>query len=158
MNHDNVRPMAINATLHCLTGCALGEVTGLVVGTALGFSAFWTIVLAVVLAFVFGFMLSTLPLLKSGLGFFAALSIVAAADTLSIATMEIVDNLVMALIPGAMSAGLVNPIFWISMPIALVAAFFAALPVNEYLLKQHKGHALVMKYHEKRTHRGEHAH
>lgn len=138
--------MAISATLHCLVGCAIGEVTGLVLGTILGLGAGLTIALSVALAFVFGFTLSTLPLLKVGLGFFSALSIVFAADTLSIATMEIVDNFVMAVIPGAMSATLVNPIFWISMPIALAAAFVAALPVNMYLLKRGKGHALTMKH------------
>lgn len=140
--------MAASATLHCLTGCAIGEVIGLIIGTALGWGNLQTMALAIVLAFVFGFGLSTLPLVKAGLGFFAALSIVFAADTLSIAVMEIVDNIVMAIIPGAMSAGLVNPIFWISMPIALAVAYFAAYPVNKYLLTKGKGHALVMKYHE----------
>ena len=144
--------MAVSATLHCLTGCAIGEVAGLVLGTALGLSNVTTIALAVALAFVFGFALSTLPLLKTGLGFFRSLSIVFAADTLSIATMEVVDNLVMLAIPGAMDAGLVDPLFWVSMPIALAAAFFAALPVNQYLLKRHKGHALTMQYHEAHGH------
>ena len=144
--------MAASATLHCLTGCALGEVTGLIIGTALGWSALQTIALAVALAFLFGYALSTLPLRKAGLGFMAALSIVFAADTLSIATMEVVDNTVMALIPGAMSAGLVSPLFWISMPIALTVAYFVAFPVNKYLLTKGKGHALVMKYHEGHHH------
>lgn len=139
--------MARSATLHCLTGCAIGEILGLVIGTALGLSVGVTILLAVSLAFLFGYALSTLPLLKMGVGFFAALSVVFAADTLSIATMEIVDNAVMALIPGAMNSGLVSPVFWISMPIALTAAFFAAYPVNKYLLKKNKGHALTMKFH-----------
>lgn len=147
LNDKAVNGMAVSATLHCLTGCAIGEVTGLVIGSAFGLPTLVTIALAVCLAFVFGFALSTLPLLKSGLGFFAALSIVAAADTLSIATMEVVDNLVMLAIPGAMDAGLVNPLFWIAMPIALTAAYFAALPVNKYLLKRNKGHALTMQYH-----------
>lgn len=148
-NHDgmSMNKMAASATLHCLTGCAIGEVTGLIIGTALGWSILPTIVLAVVLAFVFGFALSTLPLRKAGLGFFAALSIVFAADTLSIATMEVVDNSVMAIIPGAMKAGLVDPLFWISMPIALAVAYVAAYPVNKYLLTRGKGHALVMQYH-----------
>lgn len=149
---EQLNKMAASATLHCLTGRALGEVTGLIIGTALGWSALQTVVLAVALAFVFGFTLSTLPLRKAGLGFFAALSIVFAADTLSIATMELVDNLVMAVIPGAMSAGLVNPIFWLSMPLALAVAYCAAFPVNKYLLSRGKGHALVMKYHEGHTH------
>lgn len=144
---SGLNKMAASATLHCLTGCAIGEVMGLIIGTALGWSNIQTIALAVVLAFVFGFTLSTLPLRKAGLGFFAALSIVFAADTLSIATMEVVDNTVMAIIPGAMSAGIVDPLFWISMPIALTVAYFAAFPVNKYLLTKGKGHALVMKYH-----------
>ena len=139
--------MAASATLHCLTGCAIGEIAGLVIGTILGWTALQTIALAVALAFVFGFALSTVPLRKAGLGFFAALSVVFAADTLSIATMEVVDNAVMAIIPGAMTAGLVNPVFWISMPIALGAAYLAAYPVNRYLLSKGKGHALIMKHH-----------
>ncbi len=139
--------MALSATLHCLTGCAIGEIAGLMIGTAIGLSTGWTIVLAVALAFLFGYTLSTLPLLKAGLGFGAALSVVLAADTLSIATMEVVDNAVMALIPGAMDAGLVNAAFWISMMIALTAAFFAAYPVNRYLLQRGKGHALTHGYH-----------
>lgn len=142
----SLNSMAASATLHCLTGCAIGEVTGLVIGTILGWSMLPTMALAIGLAFVFGFSLSTIPLKKAGLGFFAALSIVFAADTLSITTMEIVDNAVMAVIPGAMSAGLVNPIFWLSMPIALAVAYLAAYPVNRYLLTKGKGHALIMKH------------
>lgn len=148
----NMNAMAVSATLHCLTGCAIGEVLGLVIGTMLGLGTIQTIALAIGLAFVFGYTLSTLPLLRAGLGFFVALSVVLAADTLSIATMEIVDNAVMALIPGAMDAGIVNPLFWISMPIALAAAFAAAYPVNRYLLSKGKGHALVMKYHSAHGH------
>jgi len=136
--------MAVSATLHCLTGCAIGEVLGLIIGAAFGLGTGLTILLAIVLAFVFGFSLSTLPLMKAGVGFISALSVVAAADTLSITTMEVVDNLVMVLIPGALHAGLIDPLFWISMPIALVAAFFAALPVNKYLLTKNKGHSLTM--------------
>lgn len=140
--------MAANATLHCLTGCAIGEIIGLMIGTALGLSTGVTIALAVGLAFLFGYALSTLPLIKAGLGFFAALSVVFAADTLSIAVMELVDNLVMAIIPGAMDGGLVNPIFWLGMMIALTAAFIAAFPVNRYLIDKGKGHALTHQYHE----------
>lgn len=139
-----MRSMAISATLHCLTGCAIGEVLGLILGIILGLGTVPTIALAVTLAFVFGFGLSTMPLLKAGIGFTAALSLVAAADTLSILTMEIVDNTIMALIPGALHTGLVDPLFWISMPLSLAIAFLAALPVNEYLLKRNKGHAITM--------------
>jgi Domain of unknown function (DUF4396) len=140
--------MAASATLHCLTGCAIGEIAGLMIGTALGLSTGITIALAVVLAFLFGYALSTLPLIQAGLGFTAALSVVFAADTLSIAVMEIVDNAVMAIIPGAMDSGLVNPIFWIGMIVALSAAFAAAFPVNRYLIDKGKGHALTHQYHE----------
>jgi hypothetical protein len=152
-HHDmgSVNKMAVSATLHCLTGCAIGEIAGLMIGTAIGLSTGWTIVLAVSLAFLFGYVLSTLPLLKAGLGLGAALSVVLAADTLSIATMEVVDNLVMALIPGAMDAGLVNVIFWVGMIIALTVAFFAAWPVNRYLLQRGKGHALTHEYHGSQT-------
>lgn len=153
-----INQMAVSATLHCLTGCAIGEVTGLIIGTALGLETHVTILLAVALAFVFGFALSTLPLLKMGVGFFAALSVVFAADTLSIATMEVVDNAVMAAIPGAMNAGLVNPLFWVAMPFSLFVAFLAAYPVNNYLLSKGKGHALIMKYHGNHEHHAHHNH
>lgn len=139
--------MAASATLHCLTGCAIGEVLGLMIGTAAGFSTAGTIALAIGLAFLFGYTLSTLPLVKSGMAVGAAITLVFAADTLSIATMELVDNLVMAVIPGAMDAGLVNPIFWVSMPIALAVAYVVALPVNRYLLQRGKGHALTHEHH-----------
>jgi len=144
MNSRN--SIAANATLHCLTGCAIGEIVGLMIGTALDLRNSVTIALAVALAFVFGYTLSTLPLIQAGLGFFAALSVVFAADTLSIAVMELVDNLVMALIPGAMDAGLVNPIFWLGMMIALTAAFVAAFPVNRYLIDKGKGHAVAHQF------------
>ena len=151
-DNTKLNSMAASATLHCLTGCAIGEVAGLVIGTLLGLNPIATIALAVALAFLFGFTLSTVPLRKAGLGFFAALSVVFAADTLSIAVMEVVDNAVMLLIPGAMEAGLVSPLFWVSMPIALAAAYVAAYPVNRYLLTKGKGHALVMEYHQGHHH------
>jgi hypothetical protein len=143
----NLSAMAASATLHCLTGCAIGEVLGLIIGTAAGFSNGATIVLSIALAFLFGYTLSTLPLIKSGMAVAAAVTLVLAADTLSIATMEIVDNLVMTVIPGAMNAGLVNPTFWIGMPASLLVAFFAAYPVNRYLLQRGKGHALTHEHH-----------
>lgn len=142
-----VNRMAASATLHCLTGCAIGEILGLIIATAVGLSTGWSIALAVALAFLFGYTLSTLPLLRSGLALGAALSLVLAADTLSIATMELVDNAVMALIPGAMEAGLVNVVFWVGMLIALSVAFAAAYPVNLALLKRGKGHALTHAHH-----------
>ena len=153
MHHDghvqsnNINKMAVSATLHCLTGCAIGEVLGLVLGTALGLSNAVTIIISIALAFVFGFTLSMIPLRRAGLAFMAALSVVVIADSLSIATMEVVDNTVMALVPGAMNATLANPIYWLTMPLSLGAAFVAAVPVNIFLLKRNKGHALTMKYH-----------
>ena len=142
----NINSMAASATLHCLTGCAIGEILGLVIGTILGLSIGANIALAVVLAFFFGFALSTLPLLRMGIAFGAALSVVFTADTLSIATMELVDNTIMVIIPNAMNADLVNPLFWVSMSVALIAAYFAAYPVNKYLLKKGKGHALLTEH------------
>lgn len=147
MSNPSLNAMATSATLHCLTGCAIGEIAGLMIGTAMGLGNVATIALAVALAFLFGYALSTVPLIKAGLGLGAAMSVVLAADTLSIATMELVDNLIMAVVPGAMDAGLVNPLFWLTMAVALTAAFFAALPVNRYLLTKGKGHALVHEYH-----------
>ncbi|HET6562954.1 MAG TPA: DUF4396 domain-containing protein [Marmoricola sp.] len=157
MKDKALNAMAASATLHCLTGCAIGEILGLMIGTAIGLSAGLTVVLAVALAFVFGYALSTLPLLQAGVGFVAALQVVFAADTLSIATMEVVDNLVMLVIPGAMDAGLVNPIFWVSMTLALAVAFAAAFPVNRYLLAKGKGHALTHEYHHGHDGRADHA-
>jgi hypothetical protein len=148
MRDTNLNGLAASATLHCLTGCALGEVVGLLIGTALGLGSVPTIALAVALAFLFGYALSTLPLLRMGIAFKAALGVVLAADTLSIAVMEVVDNAVMAGIPGAMDEGLVNPIFWIGMIVALTAAFVAAYPVNRFLLARGKGHALTHQFHE----------
>ena len=148
-HHDmgSTNAMAVSATLHCLTGCAIGEILGLMIGTAMGLGNVATIALAVALAFLFGYTLSTLPLLRAGLGVGAALTVVLAADTLSIAVMELVDNAVVAVVPGAMDAGLVNPTFWLSMMLALSVAFFAAWPVNRALLARGKGHALTHGYH-----------
>lgn len=138
---------AASVTLHCLTGCAIGEIAGLIIASILGFNTFFTIAIAVALAFFFGYLLSLIPLLKAGMTFFAALSLVFAADTLSILTMEVVDNLVMAVIPGALHSGIVDPVFWISLSIALFVAFLAAYPVNKYQLKKGKGHGLMHKHH-----------
>lgn len=147
---------AASATMHCLTGCAIGEISGLIIGEILGLGAAVTIVLAVTLAFIFGYSLSLLPLVKAGIALTTALSTVLAADTLSIAVMEFIDNAVMAAIPGAMEAGIVNPIFWLSMSLALSAAFFAAYPVNRYLLNRGKGHALLHEHHQRGGHHHEH--
>ncbi|WP_205014208.1 DUF4396 domain-containing protein [Nocardioides albidus] len=139
--------IAASATLHCLTGCAIGEIAGLMIGTAAGLSDAQTMALAVGLAFVFGYALSSLPLVGDGMSLGRALRLVLAADTLSIIVMETVDNAVMAAIPGAMGAGLVNPVFWLGMMIALSAAFLAAFPVNRYLIDRGKGHALHQDVH-----------
>jgi hypothetical protein len=133
--------------LHCLTGCAIGEVLGLVIGTALGWGNVTTIALAVVLAFFFGYSLTMLPLLRSGLALGAAIPLALAADTLSIAVMEIVDNAVMLVVPGAMEAGLASPLFWGSLAFALAVAFVAAFPVNRYLIARGRGHAVVHEHH-----------
>ena len=143
--------LALSATLHCLTGCAIGEVTGMIIGTALGWSDWGTVALAVALAFLFGYTLTNLPLLRGGLALAAVIPIALASDTLSIAIMEVVDNAIMLAIPGAMDAGLSNTLFWGSLSVALAVAGFAAFPVNRWLLKRGKGHAAV---HETGIHGG----
>jgi Domain of unknown function (DUF4396) len=139
--------LSLSATLHCLTGCAIGEVLGMVIGTALGWGDVATIALAVVLAFFFGYSLTVLPLLRSGMTLGAVLPLAFAADTLSITVMEIVDNLVMVVVPGAMEAGLTSLLFWGSLTFALAVAFVAAFPVNRYLISRGKGHAVVHEHH-----------
>ncbi len=140
--------VALSATLHCLTGCAIGEVLGMVIGTALGWSELQTIALAVALAFFFGYSLTMLPLLRAGLALTAVLPLAFAADTLSITVMEIVDNLIILIIPGAMEAGLGSLLFWGSLAFALAVAFVAAFPVNRYLIVRGRGHAVVHQYHQ----------
>jgi hypothetical protein len=135
--------VAFSATLHCLTGCAIGEVAGMAIGTALGFSNLGTIVLAIVLAFLFGYSLTSLPLLRSGMALAAVVPIALASDTVSIATMEVVDTLVVLAVPGAMAAGLGDLLFWGSLAFALVVAGAVALPVNRWLIARGKGHAAV---------------
>jgi hypothetical protein len=135
--------LAFSATAHCLTGCAIGEVLGMIIGTALGWGNFATIALAIVLAFFFGYSLTMLPLLRSGMALAAVLPLAFAADTLSITVMEIVDNLVLLVIPGAMEAGLTSLLFWGSLAFALAVAFVAAFPVNRYLISRGKGHTVI---------------
>jgi Domain of unknown function (DUF4396) len=148
---DNLTAVAVSATLHCLTGCAIGEILGMVIGTALGFYEWGTVALAVALAFLFGYSLTSLPLLRAGFTLAAVVPIALASDTFSIAVMEVVDNAIMLLIPGAMEAGLTNELFWGSLSVALVIAGVAALPVNRYLIARGKGHAAV---HETGVHGG----
>ncbi|MEB3371797.1 DUF4396 domain-containing protein [Saccharopolyspora mangrovi] len=138
---------AISATAHCLTGCAIGEVLGMVIGTALGWGNLATIVLAIALAFLFGYSLTIVPVLRAGVGLGAAIGVAFAADTLSITVMEIVDNLFMVLIPGAMDAGLTSWLFWLSLAAALAIAFVLTVPVNRALIRRGKGHAVVHQYH-----------
>ena len=145
--NSSLNRTAFSATLHCLTGCAIGEVLGIVIGTALGWSNVATIVLAIVLAFFFGYGLTMLPLLRSGIALGAVLPLAFASDTLSITVMEIVDNLIIVVIPGAMDAGLGSLLFWGSLAFALAVAFIAAFPVNKYLISRGKGHAVVHKHH-----------
>jgi hypothetical protein len=138
---------AISATLHCLTGCAIGEVLGLVIATALGWGDAASIAISVALAFFFGYLLTMLPLLRAGLAFGAAVPLALASDTFSIATMEVLDSLAMLFIPGAMAAGLGDPLFWGSLAGALFLAFWAAFPVNRWLIARGKGHAVVHQFH-----------
>ena len=147
-NNASLNRVAFSATAHCLTGCAIGEVLGMVIGTALGWSNVATIVLAVALAFFFGYSLTMLPLLRSGMALAAVLPLAFAADTLSITVMEIVDNLIMLAVPGAMEAGPTSLLFWGSLAFALAVAFVVAFPVNRYLIARGKGHAVVHQHHE----------
>jgi hypothetical protein len=150
--HDlDVNRMALSATLHCLTGCAIGEVVGVIIGTALGWSNAATIFLAIALAFLFGYTLTSWPLLRAGLALATVVPIAFASDTLSIAVMEIVDNAIILVIPGAMDAGLDDVLFWGSLSFALFVAGFFAYPVNRWLLQRGKGHAAV---HETGIHGG----
>ncbi len=144
---------AASATLHCLTGCAIGEVLGMVIGTALGFSNLGTIVLAVVLAFFFGYALTLRGVLRAGVDFRTALKTALAADTVSILVMEIVDNGVMVVVPGAMDAGLGSWVFWGALAFSLAVAFVLTVPVNRWLIARGKGHAVVHHLH----HGGGHA-
>src|ERR687894_2170962 len=139
--------LSFSATAHCLTGCAIGEVLGLVIGSALGWGNLATIALAVVLAFFFGYSLTMVPLLRAQVALASAIPLAFASDTLSITIMEIVDNLIMLLIPGAMDSGPLDLLFWGSLAVALAIAFVAAYPVNRYLIARGKGHAVVHEYH-----------
>ena len=139
--------LALAATAHCLSGCATGEVLGLVTGTALGWPTIPTIGLAVLLAFLFGYAFTMIPLLRAGLAFGAAVKLALAADTISVLIMEVVDNAVMLVIPGAMDAGLGSGLFWASLAIALAIAGAAAFPLNRWLIARGRGHALVHRHH-----------
>jgi hypothetical protein len=153
---SSLNRLAFSATVHCLTGCAIGEVLGMVIGTALGWGDFATIALAVVLAFFFGYSLTMAPLLRSGMALGTVLPLAFASDTISIMIMEIVDNAVILVIPGAMEASLTSFLFWGSLAFALAVAFVAAFPLNRWLIARGKGHAVVHEYHG--GHHGEYEH
>ena len=139
--------MAAQATLHCLTGCAIGEVLGMVVGTAFGWGNVPTMILAIVLAFVFGYSLTLRGVLKAGVDFRTAFRVALAADTLSIAVMELIDNGVIALWPDAMDAHLDDLLFWGALALSLAIAFVVTTPVNKWMIGRGKGHAVVHQYH-----------
>ena len=143
----NLTRLAISATLHCLTGCAIGEVLGMVIGTALGWTTGPTVILAIVLAFAFGYALTMRPLLRSGIGVHDALKVALAADTVSIVVMEIIDNAIILVVPGAMEAGLIDWLFWASLAFALAVAFVLTVPVNRWLIARGKGHAVTHQHH-----------
>jgi len=139
--------MAASATLHCLTGCAIGEVLGMIIGTAFGWHNVPTIVLSVVLAFAFGYALTMRGVLRAGVGVRQAVRVALAADTVSILVMELVDNAVIVVVPGAMDAGLATVLFWASLAFSLAVAFVAALPVNKWMIGRGLGHAVAHEYH-----------
>jgi hypothetical protein len=139
--------LAFSATIHCLTGCAIGEILGLVIATWLGWHDLPSVVLAIILAFVFGYALTIRPLLSSGMSIRQAGRLAVASDTLSITTMEIVDTAIVIAIPGAMAAGLVDPLFWGSLAAALVIAGVVAYPVNRWLIARGRGHAVLHGHH-----------
>jgi hypothetical protein len=139
--------LAFSATAHCLTGCAVGEILGLVIATAAGWGNAASIAIAVVLAFLFGYSFTLVPLLRAGVVLGAAIGLALASDTLSILVMEIVDNAIVLVWPGAMDAGLGDLLFWGSLAIALAIAFAAAFPVNRWLIARGRGHAVVHAYH-----------
>ena len=140
---------AIQATLHCLTGCAIGEVLGMVIATALGLGNTASIGLAIALAFLFGYALTIGPVLRAGVGFRRAAGVALASDTVSITTMEIIDNAFILIVPGAMAAGLTDGLFWWSLAISLVIAFLLTVPVNRRLIARGRGHAVMHEFHSR---------
>ncbi|WP_408640370.1 DUF4396 domain-containing protein [Saccharomonospora xinjiangensis] len=145
--HTATWGMAASATLHCLTGCAIGEVLGMVIGTALDWNNVATIALAIALAFFFGYALSMRGIMRAGVGFKQALKVALAADTISITVMEIVDNGVMIIVPGAMEAPLNSLLFWGALAFAFAVAFVITVPVNKWLISRGRGHAVAHAYH-----------
>jgi hypothetical protein len=144
---DSLTRSAVQATLHCLTGCAIGEVLGMVIATALGWGDAASIAISVVLAFFFGYLLTIGPILRAGVPPKPAVRLTIASDTLSIATMEVVDNAFIVIVPGALAAGLTDSLFWWSLALSLVIAFLVTVPVNRWLIARGKGHAVVHELH-----------
>jgi hypothetical protein len=153
---QSAQKVAASATLHCLTGCGIGEVLGMIISTALAWTAAPSVLLSVSLAFVFGYALSMRPLLGVGMNFKQALGLALAADTVSITVMEIVDNGFILAVPGAIHSGLDSWLFWWSLGVSLVVAFFAAYPLNLWLIKRGKGHAVMHEYHHNSHHHHDH--
>jgi hypothetical protein len=147
MNASHLTKSAIQATLHCLLGCSIGEIIGMVVGTALHLNNGAMIVLSILLAFVFGYGLSVQPVLKAGVPFKKALRVAFASDTISITSMELMDNLVVILIPSALNANVNTALFWESLALSLVVAFIVTVPVNRWLIARGRGHAVMHTYH-----------
>jgi hypothetical protein len=146
-NSRELTRAAVSATLHCLTGCALGEILGMVISTALGWHNAANIALSVVLAFLCGYSLALRPVLAAGVGFRQAVGVALAADTVSIAVMELMDNATLLVVPGAMDAGLPDPLFWGSLILSLAVAFVVTVPVNRWMIARGKGHAVAHHYH-----------
>src|SRR3954452_22131007 len=145
--HDSLTRSAIKATVHCLTGCAIGEILGMVIASALDLTNLASVALSVLLAFVFGYALTIRPLLRTGVGVRRAAGVAFASDTVSIATMEIVDNAFILVVPGAIAAGLAQPLFWWSLLASLAFAFAVTVPVNRWLIARGKGHAVMHDFH-----------
>jgi Domain of unknown function (DUF4396) len=144
---DELTQQAVSATLHCLTGCLIGEVVGMVLATWWGWGDLASIALAVGLAFVFGYTLTITPVLRAGVALGAAVGVALAADTLSIAVMELVDNAFILAVPGAMEAGLADLLFWGPLLGGFAIAFVVTVPVNRAMIGRGKGHAVAHQYH-----------
>lgn len=144
---DSLNRAAVQATLHCLTGCAIGEILGMVIATALAWGNAASIVLSIALAFLFGYALTLGPILRAGIPLRRAVGLTFASDTLSITTMEIVDNAFILAVPGALAAGLTDSLFWWSLGLSLVIAFVITVPVNRWLIARGRGHAVVHGLH-----------
>jgi hypothetical protein len=144
---DSATRSAVKATLHCLTGCAIGEILGMVLSAALGFGAALSVAVSVLLAFVFGYALTLGPVIAAGVPPRRAARLAVASDTVSIATMEVVDNAFILLVPGAIAAGLAEGLFWWSLLLSLVIAFFLTVPVNRWLIRRGRGHAVIHELH-----------